>query len=384
MVNPFKFGGLVTGEDFADREAEMAEVLREVRDGTNLVLFSARRMGKSSLLAELMRRHARELIWVYVDLYGITTKTRVVEAYMSALVRSAYGTADKVAAAAKELIKSTRLRVVLSDKGEPGVELSLGEPTVPEIQEIMDIPEQLARRRGKRIVVVLDEFQEIGSLDGVALLKAMRSRMQAHKEVSYIFAGSRRHLLLSIFEEREGAFYKSARPMELGPIPKEDFVEFLRERFASAGGSLEAEIAGGVVDAARGNTYYTQQIAHELFDLAASPGPGDLESAITAAVSHQSPVFQILWDSMKSPSQRNYLLAVAQEGSSTPRSALIGKYRLKSQSHVQKAVAHLDARGVTENGEIADPMLVLWLKMVASGENAWRASESEKEGKKEV
>ena len=362
MVNPFKFGGLVTGKDFADRESEMAEILREVRDGTNIVMFSPRRMGKSSLLVELMRTHAKEFIWVYVDLYGVTTKSRMVEAYMSALARSAFGTAEKIAAGAKELIKSTRLRIVLSDKGEPGVELSLGEPTVPEIQDLMDVPEEIARKRGKRIVVVFDEFQEIGSLDGVALLKAMRSRIQAHKHVSYIFAGSKRHLLLSIFEEREGAFYKSARPMELGPIPKEDFVEFLIGKFAAAGGRIDSETAAGIVSGSGGNTYYAQQIAHELFDISSRPKPGDLESAITASISHQSPVFQVLWDSIKSPSQRGYLLAVAQEGRSTPRSALIEKYRLKSQSHVQKAVSQLDARGITENGEIADPIFVLWLK----------------------
>ncbi len=74
MVNPFKFGGLVTGKDFADRESEMAELLREVRDGINILLFFSRRMGKSSLLAEMMGRHGKELIWVYVDMYGITTK----------------------------------------------------------------------------------------------------------------------------------------------------------------------------------------------------------------------------------------------------------------------------------------------------------------------
>jgi AAA+ ATPase superfamily predicted ATPase len=367
MENPFKFGGLVTGKDFADRESEMAEILREVRGGTNIVLFSVRRMGKSSLLVELMRRHRGEFIWVYVDLYGVTTKSRLVEVYMSAIAKGAYGTAKKVAEGVRELVKGSRLRLVLNDKGEPGVELSMGEPTVPEIQEIMDTPEEIARKKRKRLVVVFDEFQEIGALDGVALLKAMRSRIQTHKHVSYIFAGSKRHLLLSIFEEREGAFYKSARPMELGPIPKEDFEKFVIDRFSASGGRIDSETASGVVEAARGNTYYAQQIAHELFDISPRPKSRDLESAITASLAHQSPVFQLLWDSVKSPSQRGYLLAVAREGRSSPRSVLIEKYGLKSHSHIQKAVSQLDARGVTENGEIVDPMFVLWLRWLAGG-----------------
>jgi hypothetical protein len=363
MENPFRFGVLVTGKDFADRETEMAEILKEVRGGTSIVLYSPRRMGKSSLLAELMRRHGSELLFVYVDLYGVTTKSRMVEVYMSALVKSAYGTAKKVAAGISEIVRSSRLRLVMSHEGEPSVELSMGEPTVPEIQDILDSPEEIARKRGKRIVVVFDEFQEIASLDGVALLKAMRSRIQAHRHVSYIFAGSKRHLLMGIFEEREGAFYKSAKPMELGPIPRSDFERFLIDKFNAAGGRLDRETAAGIVEASGGNTYYAQQIAHELFNISQRPRfPDDLEGAVTAVLSHQSPAFQYIWDSIKSTSQRRYLVAVAAEGRSTPRTALIEKYSLKSASHVQKAVANLDSRGVTEKGEIADPMFALWLR----------------------
>jgi len=363
MENPFKFGGLVTGRDFADRESEMDEILREVRSGTNIMLFSPRRMGKSSLLAELMRRHSAEFIFVYVDLYGITSKTRMVEVFMSALVNSAFGTVKKVAAGIKDVIKGSRLRLVIGDSGEPGVEFSVGEPSVPEIQDMLDIPEEIARKRGKRIVIVFDEFQEIGSLDGVALLKAMRSRIQAHKHVSYIFAGSKKHLLMSIFEEREGAFFKSAKPVELGPIPRVDFARFLVDRFSAGGGRLDPEAASAIVDASGGNSYNVQQISHELFNISAKPKwPEDVDSAVNATLAHQSPAYQFIWDSLKSRSQRRYLIAVSQEGKATSWSLMVENYGLKSVSHVQRAVKQLDARGITEYGMIVDPMFALWLR----------------------
>jgi hypothetical protein len=368
MENPFRFGGLVTGKDFADREREISEIMKDLRGGLNIVLFSPRRMGKSSLLAEIMRRHGAEMLFVYVDLYGVTTKTRLVEVYMSALVSGAYGTARRVAAGLGEIARSSRWKLRLSENGVPRVELSRGEPTVPEIQDILDIPEEVARKRGKRIVVMFDEFQEISSLDGVVLLKAMRSRMQTHKHVSYIYAGSKKHLLLSIFEEKEGAFFKSARSMELGPIPHADFERFLIDKFSAAGGRLDEEFASGILAACGANTYYAQQIAFELFNISLRPKmPVDLESAITAALAHQSPAFQFLWDSMKSPTQRTYLLAVAKEGRSTPRHSLVTEYNLKSLSHIQRAVAQLDARGITERGEIVDPMFVQWLKRLGNG-----------------
>jgi hypothetical protein len=171
---------------------------------------------------------------------------------------------------------------------------------------------------------------------------------------------------MSIFEEREGAFFKSAKPLELGPIPRADFERFLVDRFAAAGGRLDHEAAGAIVDASGGNTYYAQQIAHELFNISTRPKwPQDFESAVSTALAHQSPAYFFLWDSIKSRTQRRYLLAVAREGKTAFGSALIGAYGLKSASHVQRAVKQLDARGITEGGVIVDPMFALWLRGLA-------------------
>lgn len=365
MTNPFKFGRIVTGQEFVDREAEIAQIVKNLRSGVNVVLYSHRRMGKSSLLAEVMDRHRKEFVFVYVDLYGLTNKTRLVEAFMSALVGSAYGSLDKVVAGISEVLKGSRFRVVLNAKGEPGIEFSMAEPTVPEIQDILDLPERIAKKKGRRLVVMFDEFQEIGALDGTSLLKAMRSRIQTHKHVTYVFAGSKRHLLLELFEESEGAFYKSAMPMELGPIPRQDFVRFLVKRFRSAGGSLPPELAGRIVETAGGNSYYVQQLAYELFDISPRPTSADLEKAVSGILAHQSPAFSFLWDSVKSQLQRRYLLAAAKEPTGPRGAEFVKRYHLKSAAHLQRCAKQLDARGITERGRIVDPVLALWLRGLA-------------------
>ena len=50
MQNPFKFGSVVTGSDFADRRRERAELAKELTDGQHLFLLSPRRFGKTSLI----------------------------------------------------------------------------------------------------------------------------------------------------------------------------------------------------------------------------------------------------------------------------------------------------------------------------------------------
>jgi hypothetical protein len=122
------------------------------------------------------------------------------------------------------------------------------------------------------------------------------------------------------------------------------------DRFAAAGGRLDHEAAGAIVDASGGNSYYAQQIAHELLNISTRPRwPEDLESAVATALAHQSPAFYFFWDSIKSRTQRRYLLAVAREGKTTSRSALIERYGLKSASHVQKAVRQLDAESIGDD-----------------------------------
>jgi len=366
LTNPFRFGRIVTGDEFVDREKEIAETLRDIRSGVNVVLYSHRRMGKTSLLAEIMRRHRKNLLFVYVDLYGITSRTRLVEAFVSALVSSSYGSVKKAVHGVADVLKGSRLRLFFSENGVPGVEFAMSEPSVPELQEVLDVPEKVAVKRGRRMVVMFDEFQEIKALDGAELLKSMRSRFQTHKHVSYIFAGSKKHLLLEMFEEREGAFFKSARSMELGPIPAEDFERFLVKRFRDSGGLLDPELARRIVDVAGGNSYYVQQMAYELYNISERPTQDDIEDAVSVTLAHQSPAFSFLWDSVKSQMQKRYLIAAAKEPGA-PRSVdFVERHRLRSAAHVQRCVKQLDARGITEGGRIVDPMFALWLQRLAA------------------
>jgi hypothetical protein len=216
-------------------------------------------------------------------------------------------------------------------------------------------------------VVILDEFQEISDLDGVAILKSMRSRFQHHKNAVYIFSGSKRHVLGEIFHETEGAFYKFARPMEIGPIPKAEFEGFLMDKFAGSGGKLGQAAAKRILDVSRGYPYYVQQVAHELFDISRTPSSeNDVESAIRTAVEHQAPAFMAIWDTIKSPLHRKYLLAIAAEPRATHGTEFIERHRLRSRSHLQRIEKQLEARGVIERGGIIDPLFVLWLKTIKS------------------
>jgi hypothetical protein len=43
--NPFIYGGMVSGETFCDREAEIAELMEDIRSKQHVIVFSQRRKG---------------------------------------------------------------------------------------------------------------------------------------------------------------------------------------------------------------------------------------------------------------------------------------------------------------------------------------------------
>ncbi len=65
-------GNWVEGDRFFDRESEIEALMERVRDGTHTLLTAQRRMGKTSLVRELLRRlnEEGEFATVFVDLEG--------------------------------------------------------------------------------------------------------------------------------------------------------------------------------------------------------------------------------------------------------------------------------------------------------------------------
>src|SRR5207248_5059719 len=138
---------------------------------------------------------------------------------------------DRARLAAADLFRALPLqpKISVGKDGTPSVEfspLALPQDQDRAIEQLLSIPEQFAQERKRRVVVMLDEFQEIVTLDA-ALPAVLRSVIQAQKQVSYVFLGSRRHLLTEVFTGRNEPLYRSARPLSLGPIQAADFRRYI-------------------------------------------------------------------------------------------------------------------------------------------------------------
>lgn len=362
MPNPFVYGLVVTGPDFVDREPELRDLGTHIRSGKSVVIYSNRRMGKSSLLAEMIRRRKGDFAFVYIDTYGVTEVEKFLETFAQEVTRSSASRARRMLSSVTELLRGTGLRMVLTGSGEVAVELATSRPRHDEMREVFDLPERVAKMNKKRMVIVIDEFQDLLGVGGVPLIKTMRASFQTHKDVVYVFSGSKRHMLMSIFEEGEGAFYRFARPMSLGPIPADDFEGYLVRKYASAGGHLGAAVARRVVEAGEGYPYYVQHVAYELFQISLEPSLEDVASAVQSTVDHQSHAFMNIWESVRSQLHRRYLLAVAREPDAPQGVSFIARHNLRSVSHLHRARTQLEKKGLLERGRLVDPFFAMWLR----------------------
>lgn len=362
MENPFKYGVEVVGEDFVDRKQELVELEREVLSGKSIVLYSPRRLGKSSLLKELFRRIGEKAISVYVKLYGVESRQAFAGKIAEGVIAGAYTKLDRMREALRSL-KELRPNLVLTPDG--GIKLEIGQRvTTRGLEEVLDFPERVAEKRGKRVVVAFDEFQEISALDGIGIEKLMKAKFEQHKRAAYVFAGSKRHLLHQIFADEGRPLFKFARPMELGNIPKEEFSGFILRKFEGTGGRIAGEVIDEILEFTGGHPYFTQQLCHELWYLAKKvEDPSMVERAIEVVLAHYGVEYEHIWDGLRSGTQRRLLLGMAREHEPNLYSTdFIVKYQLKTVAHVQRALKLLENKGLVEKGKITDLFFAEWLR----------------------
>jgi len=362
MENPFKYGVAVTGDDFVDRTEELKELKNEALAGKSVVLYSPRRLGKTSLLLELLQQLRQNVIPVYVKLYGIGSKEAFAGEIAERIIATAYTRLEKAREAVYEFLKELRPNLVVTPRGEIRIEVTT-QVSSRSLEEVLDLPERVAKKRGKRVVIAFDEFQEIGLLDGVEIEKMMKARFEHHGKVAYIFAGSKRHLLHQIFADEGRPLFKFARPMELSNIPKEDFAHFIVRKFKKGGGSIEAKVIEGILELTDGHPYFTQQLCHELWFITRDVKSWQqVERAIDNILAHYGVEYERTWDGLPSL-QRSLLIGLAKEPSLSPYSSdFIERYGVKTSAHVQRGLKSLETKGLTEDGRILDIFFKEWIK----------------------
>jgi hypothetical protein len=269
MKNPFNYLQFAKGDQFYDRREILLDLRSRFLSGqTNVVIYGPRRYGKSSLVAELAEQLEKAgIICFTFDMVKMATVGLFAEAYATRLYQRLAPVRSGVRQIA-EFFKRLRPKLTIGSDGEAGFTFDAvpGGMGPEELSEVLDLPQRLSD--GKRILIIMDEFQEVESLlPDCGFERVMRSVIQAHRNVSYIFLGSRYHLLRRMFTDHARPFYKSAITMMLDKPPLEESIAFVASRFESAGKVISPEAARRLVGRVANIPYYIQQLGFETFRL---------------------------------------------------------------------------------------------------------------------
>ncbi len=373
MQNPFKFGSVVSGDDFADRRRELAELARELTNGQHLFLLSPRRYGKTSLILTLLERlRSRRTLVAYVDVFRTTTAVQLLELMAQTVLRSAESRPERLLRLATNLLGRLRPQVGTDSTGRPTLSLDVGASPRGGLalqEEVLALPERLAAKRGSRLVLAFDEFQEMQRFPGAGLEKAMRSHFQRHRHVSYLFAGSRQSALQDMATRERSPFYKFGRIISLGPIPQEQFAPFLEARFRRGRLGTSSDVLEAILAAADDVPYNIQRLCHQLWDVLAGKADRiterDIGRAIAIIVDQDTPYFSAAWDRL-SLHQRQVLQAIVRAGGRNVfASEFLMAHRLGSHSSVQTSLRQLLKEQIVykTDGEyrIADAFFREWI-----------------------
>ncbi len=228
-MNPFKYGCVVSGENFCRRPELQRQLSELLKSGQNVVMHGARRMGKTSVVCETAKS-MRGWKLVYVDLFGVRSGADFCRRTVSAVAKC--GGSRFFLEKTVSLLGS--LRPVFSmdrDTGSPTISVDVkASRSVESAEEVLDMI--AAHAKSAKLCVVFDEFQDILDVaDHDVLLASLRAKIQFLPDVPFVFLGSVRNRMHAIFDSPKSPFFKSAISFGIGPVDNDDMVRFITERF---------------------------------------------------------------------------------------------------------------------------------------------------------
>lgn len=384
METPFIFGKIARNENFTDREKETDRLVTSFDSLINTIIISPRRWGKSSLVekaASIACANRRSLRICRIDLFSVRNEEQFYELLAMAVLKSASSKWQESVDAAKRFLVRLVPKIVLN--ADITNEFSLNfdwKELRNDPGEVLDLAEKVASEKGFRMVICIDEFQNIAGFDDPLFFqKRLRSHWQGHQNVSYCLYGSKRHMMLDVFTNPSMPFYKFGDMIFLEKIDTASWIGFISERFSTTRKIISEKQAEKIVSLADNHPYYVQQLSQQVW-LRTENECHDVivEQAHQSLVEQLSLLFATITETL-SNSQISFLEAVVAGETALSSSDVIKKYRLNSSSNVTRSRKALIDKEILDNNagtvSFQDPIYHFWLKTSYFGFNSYTSND---------
>ncbi|MBU4554871.1 MAG: ATP-binding protein [Candidatus Desulforudis sp.] len=346
----FPLGHPVPEEDLVGRLSFVDALVSRLEEGSSTMLAGPRRIGKTSLAKEALRRLKEKGHYtVWIDCFAIRDKEHLTEKIMEACLANRTGMPKTLAAVRERIRQLGPIPVSLKLQDfEMDISLFANRKATPDelLDQALEFPQKLAERDNRRIIIAFDEFQDVPIVAENTIFKRMRAAFQEQSRATFLFLGSKESMMQTLFSSSREAFYRFAVPLPVPSVPSDSWIQYIQQKFASRKVHVDTSIARELVELTGGHPYDTMLLCNEAYQLVAV----DRRDVVTLPVLQQAydqaqtilePAFtEILGGLGRSALMRDVLCKLATDQQ---------PYKSKQHSNaVARSISKLEEKGIIE------------------------------------
>jgi AAA+ ATPase superfamily predicted ATPase len=341
--NPFILEPYRNKELFCDREVETEQIIEYLNNDRNITLISPRRLGKTGLIYRIFEEigeRQKDTDTFYLDISSSQSLEDFIKLLAESIAR-VLKRQNKISSFFKALGGIRPLLSYDALTGAPEVSITYRN----DIDKTLTLKGifQYLERHNKRVVLAIDEFQQIREYEMVNMEALLRTYIQPLHNVRFIFCGSKKHTMTDIFSNAKKPFYESTTFVPLGKLDILVYEKFITNLFLANGKTIDPESVEHIIAWTRDHTFYTQMLCNEVFlRSSVSVTTTDILEAERRILDANRDRFLEL-QRLLTAAQWKLLKAIAKEGSiqHPTSSSFIQRYHLGSGAAVSKNVKSL-------------------------------------------
>jgi hypothetical protein len=343
LDNPFITNGYFSEEYFCDRENELKILKKMLKNDTNYLLISRRKLGKTALIECFFDevKTKKEAICIFVDLFA----TQNLHEFILQFTSSVYAVLKHHKSHLKQFIaflQSLRISISydsLSGLPEFRLQFAPQQPIENTLQGLMNFLEN----QNQKIIVAFDEFQQIAEYPENNTEAQLRTLIQRMHHVRFIFSGSDQRIITELFFNQKRPFYNSTVSIALDKIEKDKYAKFVDYHFTKNKKQIESEALDFIFEWTQTHTYYVQLVCKNCFDLPKKNIKKEDVQMVCKDILFQNESIYQQYRKLLTANQWKLLIAIAKEEAVKKPTSFdfLIKYNLGSASSVKLAINSL-------------------------------------------
>lgn len=369
--SPFIYGTTVSVQSFTNREAESEKLQSNLLNGINTTIISPRRWGKSSLVEKVIsdiNKKNKKTKTLIIDLFSVSSEEEFLELFAREVIKASSSKWEEWMSSGKDFFKKIIPKLSLGIDPVNDFSLSFDwQELKKNSDEILNLPEVIAQKKGIKFIICLDEFQNISSFNNYLVFeKKLRACWQRQKSVTYCLYGSKRQMMTDIFNNSAKPFYRFGDIMLLQKIQTSKWVTFICKSFTSTNKKIDEQTALIIPQIMKNHSWYVQQLAHYTWNITNKKATTtEIQKALNELINANTPLYQKETESI-SHTQLNLLKAVAKNETQFTSAPVMSKHQLGTPRNVSKNKTILINNDIiheiNNKYEFVDPAFELWFK----------------------